>query len=441
MSQISHNILQRVTHFIEQQQLFLAPASPVLVGLSGGADSVTLLHILHTLGFECQALHCNFQLRGEESDRDEMFCRQLCQWLDVPIQVKHFDTRRHMREHHLSLEMSARQLRYEWWASMTDAQTRIALGHHQDDSIETLLINLMRGTGIQGMTGIVAHNEQTHVVRPLLCLSRHDILDYLSDNGLSYVIDSTNAENDTLRNQIRNQLLPLMEQMVPQVRAGIAQTIGHLQGSATFANRLLDEYDHLTEHHNQCGLQWDELQIERLQAHFTDRECSDYLFEWQRRHCNPATQRTIRTDSLIYTCPADAREFDTHRPAMVWRIQNITPGASFQKNAPGEYSAMFDADSVTLPLILRRWREGDRIAPLGMNGHTKLVSDLFTNAHYTPMQKATTWLLTDSTGAILWVAGLRISELHKITPSTSRVIKVLMSTEVVALRAMNEPRS
>ena len=260
MSQKSQHILQRVAEFIEKKGLLMPPQleplapssarvqrseqplkpfeplepfkpllSPTYVALSGGPDSVALLHILHTLGYECKALHCNFHLRGAESDRDQQFCETLCASLGIPLEVRQFDTFAYMKEHHLSVEMAARELRYNWWQSLTP----IALGHHQDDSIETMLMNLMRGTGIHGMTGIVARNEARHIIRPLLCLSRQDIVDYLSDNGLTYVTDSTNAENETLRNQIRNQLLPLMEQMVPQARQGIAQTMEHLQGGSS----------------------------------------------------------------------------------------------------------------------------------------------------------------------------------------------------------------
>ena len=232
MSQKSQHILQRVAEFIEKKGL-LPPRdwkgkegilrddkgrvctesetsnNPfVYIGLSGGGDSVALLHILHTLGYECKALHCNFHLRGAESDRDQQFCETLCASLGIPLEVRHFDTFAYMEEHHLSVEMAARELRYNWWSSLSNPRpslipllrgknpaatnypppmqgergglSLVALGHHQDDSIETMLMNLMRGTGIHGMTGIVARNEARHIIRPLLCLSRQDIVDYLS---------------------------------------------------------------------------------------------------------------------------------------------------------------------------------------------------------------------------------------------------------------------
>lgn len=404
MTLFSNQILQRVTDFIA------LPPGPIYVGFSGGPDSVALLHILHSLGFSCTALHCNFHLRDAESDRDEQFCRQFCQSFGIPIEVSQFSTRSYMQKHHLSLEMAARQLRYEWWHEKNGL---IALGHHRDDSIETLLMNLMRGTGIHGLTGIVPRNDATQVVRPLLCLSRQEILTYLSDNGLSYVTDSTNAENDTLRNQIRNQLLPLMEQLVPQCRQGIAQTMRHLQGSMTFAEEFLQQYEHITQHHSRWGIDWVELPITEVEAQF-GALADDFIFDWERRHC-PSSHRLCRDAHRYYTMPRNEATIDLHKPQLV-------EGA-----IEGALSEMFDADCITPPFSLRRWREGDRMAPLGMNGHTKLISDLFQNAHYSPMQKATTWLVQDATGTIIWAIGLRMSELCKVTDSTTRKLVLSVS--------------
>ena len=443
MSQISQHILQRVAEFIARNEL-LPPRdwkgkegilrddkgrvctesetsnNPfVYIGLSGGGDSVALLHILHTLGYRCKALHCNFHLRGAESDRDQQFCEALCVSLGIPLEVRHFDTFAYMEQHHLSVEMAARELRYNWWSDLT----LVALGHHQDDSIETMLMNLMRGTGIHGMTGIVARNEARHIIRPLLCLSRQDIVDYLSENGLSYVIDSTNAENETLRNQIRNQLLPLMEQMVPQVRQGIARTMEHLQGTEWFADRYLGLFEALTEHHSQWGIEWDELNIANAARQFPEH-LEDYLHEWTAEHTIPSRTQVVRTPKLLYTMPFDVQELDSHRPQLTFEEKTLDAPMRLVPRPSSPFENTFDADTLTHPLTLRRWKEGDRIAPLGMKGRTRLISDLFTDAHYSPMQKATTWLLCDATGDIVWAIGLHMSNRHKVSPATKRIIKI-----------------
>lgn len=470
MSQKSQHILQRVAEFIARNELLPPPLKPLLtpqnpseplstptyVGLSGGPDSVALLHILHTLGYECKALHCNFHLRGAESNRDQQFCETFCASLGIPLEVRQFDTFAYMEEHHLSVEMAARELRYNWWQSLTDGEglrevkrssnsskgclppttpsnlsnlsnpsnpILVALGHHQDDSIETMLMNLMRGTGIHGMTGIVARNEAKHIIRPLLCLSRQDIVDYLSDNGLSYVIDSTNAENETLRNQIRNQLLPLMEQMVPQVRQGITHTMEHLQGTEWFADRYLGLFEALTQHHSQWGIEWDELNIAEAARQFPEH-LEDYLHEWTAEHSIPSRTQVVRTPKLLYTMPFDEQELDSHQPQLSFEEKTLDAPMRLVPRPSSPFENTFDADTLTQPLTLRRWKEGDRIAPLGMKGRTRLISDLFTDAHYSPMQKATTWLLCDATGDIVWAIGLHMSDRHKVSPATKRIIKI-----------------
>ena len=380
------------------------PKPTLYVGLSGGPDSVALMHILKELEsrkevgrFDVVALHCNFHLRGEESDRDHRFCKELCQRIGVKLLVKEFDTFSYMREHHLSLEMAARELRYDWWNEVLSGSTNanhspslIALGHHQDDSIETALMNLMRGTGIQGLTGIVPYNAETHVIRPLLCLSRQEILVYLADNELTYVTDSTNRENDTLRNQVRNQLLPLMEQLLPQARQGIASTMSHLQESASLADAAVSHY--VAEHaicHNTDGYTYYVLP-------------ADCPYPYQLR------QHLLHMGYVL--------DGETARP--------IDQPLPHRPQYDAERTETFDQEQIHLPLRWRRWRQGDRMAPLGMDGHTKLLSDLFTNAHFLPIEKQLAWVLEDASGQILWVPGLRISHLARITPHTRHTITI-----------------
>ena len=218
---------ERVARYISQKKLFM-PADKILVALSGGADSVALLCLLQTLGYECEAAHCNFHLRGEESDRDETFVRQLCTKRQVPLHTVHFDTLRTAEERHISIEMAARELRYEWFEKIRTKSNAnvIAVAHHQDDSVETLLLNLIRGTGINGLRGIRSKNG--HIVRPLLCLDRNEIINYLNRIGQDYVTDSTNLQDEYTRNKIRLNLLPMMQEINPSVKESILNTAEHL---------------------------------------------------------------------------------------------------------------------------------------------------------------------------------------------------------------------
>lgn len=200
---------------IHQSETAFMPTDKVIIALSGGADSVALLCLLQTLGYNCEAAHCNFHLRGKESDRDEAFVCQLCAKRQVPLHIVHFNTVRTAEERHISIEMAARELRYEWFEEIRrkSGANVIAVAHHRDDSVETLLLNLIRGTGINGLRGIRPKNE--HIVRPLLCLDRKEIINYLNRTGQDYVTDSTNLQDEYTRNKIRLNLLPMMQEINP----------------------------------------------------------------------------------------------------------------------------------------------------------------------------------------------------------------------------------
>lgn len=419
MTRPTTNILPLVSQFMADNCGISSPSEPLFVALSGGPDSVALLHILHSLSHPVIALHCNFHLRGEESDRDQHFCEELCQQLGVTLKVRHFDTFTYMEENHLSLEMAARELRYQWWQGLFAAGTLnsslftfnfIALGHHQDDSIETLLMNLMRGTGLNGLTGIVPRNEASHVIRPLLCLSRQQILNYLADNGLTYITDSSNLENDNLRNQIRNQLLPLMEQLLPQSRHGINLTMQHMQEVATWQGAEIQQY----RQENARRVAIDPEHTYEMVPH----PDSHLLHPLTQYYQQQGYEVKVSKDLLLAT--PKPKPLPT-RPIQ-WSIEEIPVAEATPGRDP--HVAYFDASIVSAPLSFRRWQQADRIAPLGMHGHTRLLSDVFTDHHLPPHHKQLLWVVTDATGQILWIPGLIQSDYAKITSSTKNVLKV-----------------
>ena len=219
--------VNQVRHFAHHHQLF-TPRGKYIIALSGGADSVSLLlvlkHLESELGITLEAVHCNFHLRGDESLRDEQFCQQLCRRLHVPLHLVHFDTHAYADLHHVSIEMAARDLRYAYFEQLRrDIHAHdICVAHHRDDSVETLLLNLVRGTGLRGLRGIQPRNA--HIIRPLLSHSRQQIEQYLDALGESYVTDSTNLHNDVKRNKIRLNVIPLLRELNPSVSQSIFET-------------------------------------------------------------------------------------------------------------------------------------------------------------------------------------------------------------------------
>ena len=231
---------KKIAQYIDQEKLFTRE-DKILVTLSGGADSVALLRLLLDMGYTCEAAHCNFHLRGDESVRDEMFVRELCLQLVVPLHVQHFQTMEEAEKRHISIEMAARELRYAWFEQLRLQQGAdvIAVAHHKDDSVETLLLNLIRGTGINGLLGIRPKNG--NIVRPLLCLDRKEITEYLQEIGQSYVTDSTNLQDEYTRNKIRLNLLPLMQEINPSVKESLLRTSEHLNDAALLYKKGIEE--------------------------------------------------------------------------------------------------------------------------------------------------------------------------------------------------------
>ena len=231
---------EKVRKYIQTNQLF-SQKGLVLVGVSGGADSVALLLILKELGYQLQALHCNFHLRQEESDRDEKFVIKLCREKGIPLLTKHFKTNEYAKSESISIEMAARELRYNWFYDILSANNAqcIAVAHHKNDQAETLLLNLIRGTGIRGLAGM--YPLRNKIARPLLCLTRQEILDYLSQIKQEYVTDSTNLERDATRNKIRLDILPQLAAINPNIINTLSDTCSIVMSSIPFYEKGTQE--------------------------------------------------------------------------------------------------------------------------------------------------------------------------------------------------------
>lgn len=427
-----------VAHYIEDRRL-LDKSRLQLVALSGGADSVALLMLLRDLGYRLEAVHCNFQLRGDEADRDEDFCQSLCEELALPLHRAHFDTRAYAQLHGISIEMAARQLRYAYFRQLREAigAEAICVAHHRDDSVETILLNLIRGTGIHGLTGMKP--RQGDVVRPLLCVSRADLVSYLDGLGRSYVTDSSNLVADVKRNKVRLQILPMIEAINPSFRDTVLTMAAELEGIEQVVDTQLAHYAEATE-----------LSIEAIQQE-PSAELALYYF-LQPRHFNPSQIRQIadrlaassgsrwispthellsdRGRLTIHPLEADAprpmRIPETGRYSyaneVTIRLSRAERDDRFVLPTSPETVAL-DADKMRFPLIIRRTQPGDRFVPLGMKGG-KLVSDFLTDQKKSVWEKRHQVVVCDAEDQILWIVGNRIDHRVRITDSTRRVLLI-----------------
>ena len=420
----------KVERYIEKHNL-LNPNELYIVALSGGADSVALLLLLQEAGYHIEAAHCNFHLRGEESDRDETFCEQLCRNRNVPFHRAHFDTQTYAELHKVSIEMAARELRYQWFETLRQSigASVIAVAHHRDDSVETFLLNLIRGTGINGLKGIAPKNG--NVVRPLLQESRENILDYLQHLNQDYVTDSTNLQDEYMRNKIRLNLLPLMKELNPSVSESIAATTERLADAALIYNKeremaiqrvmkgekvisisaLLDETAPSS------------LLFELLHPYgFNSSQIKDIyqsLFGQSGRRFHSSQWEVLRDRDSLILHSFSGEETDHVPPTLTYETIDITPEFIILRD---KHIACLDADKVTLPLTVRKWQVGDKFTPLGMKGK-KNVSDYLTDRKFTLFQKEHQYVACQG-DKIVWLIGERIDNAYRIDTDSKRAVIV-----------------
>lgn len=403
----------------------LVPQRRVLVALSGGPDSVALLLVLRELQYPLTVLHCNFHLRGKESDQDQSFVEDLCQRKGLPLQTVHFDTRKYAREKHISIEMAARELRYAWFSEMlqkTGAQA-IAVGHHQDDQAETLLLNLIRGTGMRGLAGM--HPRQGDVVRPLLGVSRQSILEYLQEKHQEYRTDHTNLEREALRNCIRLDIVPLLKSLNPKAIENIAKTAEILSQSLPFYHQGIKEAN------RRRGIKEGFFPKEIL----TDAALSGTLLhEWLKGKGFNAAQEE---DILSHTPEESGKiwESDTHRILLnrgnlllrdIHTPENTEPVLRYTEVAEMEGFSpnciYVDKDLVQIPFLLRKAKSGERFYPFGMK-RSRLLSDFFTDLKMSNFEKEEQWIAY-SGGDIVWIVGRRADNRFRVTEKTKTILKI-----------------
>ena len=424
-------MLSKVKDYIKKHKL-LSLSDLYIVALSGGADSVALLLLLDEMGYKVHALHCNFHLRGEESDRDERFCEDLCLKKNIPFHRIHFDTLMYSETHKMSVEMAARELRYRYFEQLRKdiGAEGICVAHHQDDTVETVLLNLVRGTGLRGLTGIQPRNGA--ILRPLLCVTRTEIEAYLATKQQDYVTDSTNLETDFVRNKIRLQVVPLLRQLNPAVSENIVRTAEHL----TEAQKVLDAVVDTYKGSNQLDL----CALQQVGS-------AEYIvFEWLKQYGfnGSQVQQVISAETgSIFSSPTGYEVLkDRDRLLVEPTIMAFTPiripeegtyvlpddrRLNVRRSNPfvskDSHEATLDARQVRFPLTVRRVEEGDWMIPYGMTGR-KLLSDLMTDLKMSLFDRRRQLVVVDAQGAVVWAIGLRTDHRCRVTDATQEVIAI-----------------
>lgn len=434
--------VERFTAFIQQNQLF-TPQEQVLAAVSGGMDSVLMVHLLKATGYKFAIAHCNFQLRGAEAEGDQNFCRQLAQKLEVPFHTINFDTARYAGEQKVSIQMAARELRYTWFEQLCQQHqyTAVALAHHQNDAIETILLNLTRGTGIAGLHGILPKNNLW--VRPLLFLTRPEIETLIAQNQLAYVEDSSNASTKYARNKLRHEVIPVLKQLNPNLEQTFERNLNHFRQLEQLLQQQLAgvKQELWVEQGNEVHLALAgirKLQPQRLLLFgllkdyaFNETSVDDVISALEKhsgRIFNSATHSLLLDrDHLILQphVPEQPEQVMIQEADEQVRFNNHLLSLTYTDKLDQTYgnpnTAIADAGLLVFPLTLRTWQQGDYFVPLGMNTRKKL-SDFFINQKIPLHQKTQIPLLVNGNEEVIWVAGYRLSNRYKLTPQTKKVI-------------------
>lgn len=438
-------MLRKLVRFVEEENLFYRDEK-ILVAVSGGIDSVVLLHMLLEMEVECAVAHCNFHLRGEESFGDFHFVKSLAEKYEIPFHSIAFNTKKYAKENKLSIEMAARELRYPFFEALCEdyPYSYIAIGHHADDVMETVLINLARGTGIHGLTGIKSKNGK--IIRPLLPFTRAELLEYARENSINFREDSTNQETDFVRNKIRHQVIPVLQEINPGIRKTMTENVARFREVEQLYNDVIEENRlHLVFRRDNQLL----ISIPRLKElpaptshlfeilspfgfHHRDvKMISKSLDSISGKRFFSATHQLLRdrkylilseieeTDNNEYLIEKDQLEISIPME-MEAKFQDRTSEFKFSTSPT---IACLDADKLTFPLKLRKWQEGDVFQPIGMKGKKKKVSDYFVDRKFSLQDKENTWLLL-SGKKIVWIVGHRLDDRFKISDDTVKIYRL-----------------
>jgi len=453
------NLLSSFKSFIKSQNLF-SPKDRLLLAVSGGVDSVVLCQLCKQAGYDFVIAHCNFQLRGEESNGDAAFVEALAKKYEVAFFIQKFDTEKYAEQNKLSIQVAARELRYNWFAELLDVKPaaskvedqnsprpgRLLLltAHHADDNIETILMNFFKGSGINGLKGILP--KQHHIIRPLLFAAKEDILSFAKENDLTFREDSSNSSNKYTRNYFRNQLIPGLEKVFPQVKENLANNANRFrdihiiyQAAISQAKQKLLTIEGNEVHIPVLKLLNTEALITVLyeiikEFGFTAHQTEDVqklLYSESGKYVESGSYRILRNRKWLIIAPLNNSEANSiiikDKDAEI-----IFPAGKLilsKAGKPGKIEmeatiAQMDAKDIVFPLLLRKWKKGDYFYPLGMPKKKKL-SRFFTDIKCSLIQKENAWVI-ESNKKIIWVVGKRIDDRFKIKPSSTHSIRFVL---------------
>ncbi|MNK06325.1 tRNA(Ile)-lysidine synthase [compost metagenome] len=431
--------VQQFLDYVSQHQLF-NKADHLLLAVSGGKDSVLMAQLFKLAGFDFSIAHCNFNLRANEAQRDEAFVKLLADEMEVPFHVVHFDTKAFAEQHQISTQMAARQLRYDWFEQIREQHgyQYVAVAHHQNDAIETVLLNLVRGTGISGMHGILP--KRGHLVRPLLFLSRQQIDEIIEDSEFSFVEDSSNQSSKYARNKIRLNVVPHLREINPNLEETFAQNIHRFAETEVLLQRVVaetrqrlfaKEQEHiLMEITEVMNLQPQKLLFFELLKpfHFTssvvdevlsslDKQSGTSFYSYTHRLTIDRGQLIISPVLNIETELLYFHGEETVSIADKSLDLRLTENINFKADKNFAY---VDANLLIFPLVIRYRQDGDRFKPLGMKSFKKL-SDFFVDEKVPLPQKDKIPLLINGNGQLIWVVGMRQDERYKVSVTTKKV--------------------
>jgi tRNA(Ile)-lysidine synthase len=430
--------------FINQQHWDIENRK-TLLAVSGGIDSVVMLHLFHKAGFRVGIAHCNFGLRGQDSVDDESFVRQLAAQLQIPCYVKSFTPKTFASAQGISLQMSARRLRYEWFEALSAEfdYDWIATAHHINDSIETTLLNLTRGTGLAGLNGVPATNGR--VVRPLLFSSRENIVDYAQKHQLVWREDVTNARTDYKRNLIRHRVVPLLKEMNPALERTFQSSTERLRAADTLLTGFLEAWqkEHVSITDGQLEIKIESLQQTSEPVYSLWFVLRNYGFSYHQAEViyNAAdglsgkiffsnTHKVVKDRHLLILRSQEETEQEesliselSTKLVFQWGELNtqISDVVNFD-GAGNPHRVFLDGNKLVFPLTIRRWAEGDVFHPFGMAGRRKKISDLLVDQKFSIFQKQMVKVLVSGTGDIIWVIGVRADERFRVTDATKSIV-------------------